>query len=73
MSAAPHKYGIGIFSPALDKDGNSVAGLDLLRDIVEGLELDIFDQLKIGQKKAKLLAIFCGMLSFFIYKLISNN
>lgn len=43
MSAAPHKYGIGIFSPALDKDGNSVAGLDLLRDIVEGLELDIFD------------------------------
>ena len=43
MSAAPHKYGIGIFSPALDKAGNSVAGLDLLRDIVEGLELDIFD------------------------------
>ena len=43
MSAAPHRYGIGIFSPALDKDGNSIAGLDLLRDIVDGLELDIFD------------------------------
>ena len=43
MSAAPHKYGIGIFSPALDKDGNSIAGLDLLRDIVDGLELDVFD------------------------------
>src|SRR5699024_9552842 len=35
MSAAPHKCGIGIFSPALDKDGNSIAGLDLLRDIVD--------------------------------------
>ena len=43
MSAAPHKCGIGIFSPALDKDGNSIAGLDLLRDIVDGLELDVFD------------------------------
>ena len=43
MSAAPHKYGIGIFSPVLDKAGNSVAGLELLKDIVEDLELDIFD------------------------------
>jgi glutaminase len=43
MSAAPHKYRIGIFSPALDKDGNSIAGLDLLRDIFDGLELDVFD------------------------------
>ena len=43
MSAAPHRYGIGIFSPALDKAGNSVAGLELLKDIVEDLELDIFD------------------------------
>ena len=43
MSAAPHKYGIGIFSTALDKDGNSIAGLDLLRNIFDGLELDVFD------------------------------
>ena len=43
MTAAPHRYGIGIFSPALDKAGNSVAGVELLKDIVEDLELDIFD------------------------------
>ena len=43
MSAAPRRYGIGIFSPALDQAGNSVAGLGLLKDIVEGFGLDIFD------------------------------
>ena len=42
VSAAPHKYGIGVFSPALDKDGNSVAGLALLQNVVDELELDIF-------------------------------
>lgn len=42
VSAAPHKYGIGVFSPALDKDGNRVAGLALLQNVVDELELDIF-------------------------------
>lgn len=41
VASAP-KYGIGIFSPALDQAGNSVAGLALLEMISHELELDIF-------------------------------
>lgn len=41
VAAAP-SYGIGIFSPALDEAGNSVAGLDLLETISKELNLDIF-------------------------------
>jgi len=43
MGVSPHKYGIGIFSPPLDKYGNSVAGIKLLRDVVDELKLNIFD------------------------------
>ncbi|MBU3851997.1 MAG: glutaminase A [Candidatus Paralactobacillus gallistercoris] len=42
MSAVPGKYGIGIFSPAIDKPGNSVAGMKLLHDVVQELNIDIF-------------------------------
>lgn len=42
VSAAPHKYGIGVFSPALNDEGNSVAGLALLQNIVDKLDLNIF-------------------------------
>lgn len=42
MVASPEKFGIGTFSPALDKDGNSVAGIHLLEDLVSDLNLDIF-------------------------------
>ncbi|QNQ80445.1 glutaminase A [Lactobacillus sp. PV034] len=42
VSAAPHKFGIGIFSPALNDEGNSVAGLALLQSIVDKLDLNIF-------------------------------
>lgn len=41
VASAP-KYGIGIFSPALDQAGNSVAGLALLEMISRELDLDIF-------------------------------
>lgn len=41
VASAP-KYGIGIFSPALDPAGNSVAGLALLEMISQALKLDIF-------------------------------
>ena len=41
VSAAPNHYGIGIFSPALDHAGNSVAGLALLELIRKKLKLDI--------------------------------
>ena len=42
MAAVPGKMGIGVFSPALDGKGNSVAGLQLLRQLSEELELSIF-------------------------------
>lgn len=42
VASAP-KYGIGIFSPALDPAGNSVAGLALLEMISRELKLDIFN------------------------------
>lgn len=42
VSAAPSHYGIGIFSPALDPAGNSVAGLALLELVSKKLKLDIF-------------------------------
>ncbi|EMF0084334.1 glutaminase, partial [Enterococcus hirae] len=31
------------FSPALDAFGNSAAGIQLLKDVVEKLDVDIFD------------------------------
>lgn len=42
VSAAPNRYGIGIFSPALDQAGNSSAGLALLEILSRELNLDIF-------------------------------
>lgn len=39
LACAPFKCGIGIFSPALDQYGNSLAGMSLLRDVVSQLEL----------------------------------
>lgn len=42
VAAAPSHCGIGIFSPALNPVGNSVAGLALLEMISRELKLDIF-------------------------------
>lgn len=42
LAVAPHQYGIGIFGPALDVQGNSVAGMKLLKDVVDALEVNIF-------------------------------
>lgn len=42
MAAAPNSYGIGVFSLALDECGNSAAGIQLLKDTVQELDLDIF-------------------------------
>lgn len=39
LACAPQKCGIGIFSPALDQHGNSLAGMSLLQDVVDQLEL----------------------------------
>lgn len=43
LSAVPQKAGIGIFSPALDQKGNSVAGIKALRILVDKLDLNIFE------------------------------
>lgn len=42
MAAVPQKMGIGIFSPALDKKGNSIAGIKALELLSQKLELSIF-------------------------------
>lgn len=42
LVAVPNKCGIGLFSPALDVPGNSVASMKLLKDLCTEYELDIF-------------------------------
>ena len=42
MAAVPTRMGIGIFAPALDRKGNSVAGIRLLEQLSRELYLSIF-------------------------------
>jgi glutaminase len=42
VSVVPHKMGIGIYSPALDAKGNSIAGICLLEDLCNELKCRIF-------------------------------
>ena len=42
MAAVPTRMGIGIFSPALDRKGNSVAGIHLLEQLSQRMYLSIF-------------------------------
>ncbi|MBS4211644.1 MULTISPECIES: glutaminase A [Neobacillus] len=42
MGAVPGKFGIGIFGPALDEKGNSVAGLKLLELLSRKYQLSMF-------------------------------
>ena len=42
MAVVPGRMGIGIYSPALDKKGNSVAGIKALEVLGEKLDLSIF-------------------------------
>ena len=41
MAVVPGRMGIGIYSPALDKKGNSIAGIRILRKLSRKLELSI--------------------------------
>lgn len=43
MAAVPNRYGIGVFSPALDPFGNSAVGIQLLKDVVKELDADILN------------------------------
>ncbi|MBQ3420844.1 MAG: glutaminase, partial [Romboutsia sp.] len=42
MASVPNTMGIGVYGPALDKKGNSIAGVKVLEDLSEKLELNIF-------------------------------
>lgn len=42
LAAVPGQLGIGVFGPALDKKGNSIAGVRMLMDLSRELELSIF-------------------------------
>ena len=42
MASVPKRMGIGVYGPALDAKGNSIAGLKILEDLSKELELNIF-------------------------------
>lgn len=42
MAAVPRRMGIGVFSPALDEKGNSIAGYGVLKDLSKELDLSFF-------------------------------
>ena len=42
MASVPGRMGIGIYSPALDKKGNSIAGIKALEGLSKELDLSIF-------------------------------
>lgn len=42
VASVPNTMGIGVYGPALDKKGNSVAGIKILEDLSNKLELNIF-------------------------------
>lgn len=43
LAAVPNRYGMGVFSPALDSFGNSAAGIQLLTAVIQELDADIFE------------------------------
>ncbi|MDU5107056.1 MULTISPECIES: glutaminase A [unclassified Clostridium] len=42
IATVPRKFGIGIYGPSLDEKGNSIAGLKLIKDLSNELDLSIF-------------------------------
>ncbi|MBU5483834.1 glutaminase A [Clostridium sp. MSJ-11] len=42
LAVAPGKMGIGIVGPSLDKKGNSIGGVEVLKDLSEKFDLNIF-------------------------------
>lgn len=42
LATVPRKMGIGVYGPALDKKGNSLTGIQTLKDLSEELDLSIF-------------------------------
>ena len=42
MGVIPKCMGIGVFAPSLDKHGNSIAGVEALARLSQGLDLNIY-------------------------------
>ncbi|MGL5329122.1 MAG: glutaminase A [Peptostreptococcaceae bacterium] len=42
MASVPKRMGIGVYGPALDKKGNSIAGIKVLEELSKKLQLNIF-------------------------------
>lgn len=42
MGTVPKKMGIGVYSPALDKYGNSIAGYGIMKDLSQKLDLNLY-------------------------------
>jgi glutaminase len=42
LAIVPRRYGIGVFGPALDEKGNSIAGLKILEALSEDMDFNIF-------------------------------
>ena len=42
LASVPKKMGIGIYGPALDKKGNSIAGIKILESLSEQYKINIF-------------------------------
>lgn len=42
MASVPRRMGIGVFGPALDAKGNSIAGIQVLQELSKELDLSIF-------------------------------
>ena len=42
LGVIPHRMGLGVFSPALDRHGNSVAGMQALARLSQALDLSIY-------------------------------
>jgi len=42
LASVPHKMGIGVYGPSLDEKGNSIAGIQILRELSEKLDLNIY-------------------------------
>ncbi|MBD7915248.1 glutaminase A [Clostridium sp. Sa3CUN1] len=42
LATVPRKFGIGIYGPSLDEKGNSIAGINIITDLANELDLSIF-------------------------------
>lgn len=42
MGSLPHKIGIGVYSPLLDENGNSIVGMGIMKEIAKTLDLNIY-------------------------------